>query len=47
MIVYKFCCHSEPVRTLAWESPKQDGNVTQRCSETIGDCHTSLRAGSQ
>ncbi|MBQ7801633.1 MAG: 3-phosphoshikimate 1-carboxyvinyltransferase [Oscillospiraceae bacterium] len=35
-------CHSEPVLTLAWESPKIDSQ-----SEKSGDCHTSLRTGSQ
>ena len=33
-------CHSEPVRTLAWESPSTFW-------KRGGDCHTSLRAGSQ
>ena len=42
IILPKKACHSEPVRTLAWESP-----MVLYLPEDPGDCHTSLRAGSQ
>ena len=32
-------CHCEPVRTLAWQSPRE-------IPESLGDPHTSLRTGS-
>ena len=55
-------CHSEPVRTLVWESPSNSGQpivmqtVLLRCFLEFfherwyvysGDCHASVRTGSQ
>ena len=55
-------CHSEPVRTLAWESPSNSGLpiviqtvlschfpefIHEKWYFYSGDCHTSLRTGSQ
>ena len=46
-------CHCEPVRTLAWQSPYISGIYEKRTNaltnrpELLGDCHTSVRAGSQ
>ena len=34
-------CHSEPVRTLAWESPGQEGEPPDMRPKNRGDCHTS------
>ena len=36
-------CHSEPVLRLVWESPSS----SRPCTPNDGDCHTSVRAGSQ
>ena len=55
-------CHSEPVRTLVWESPSNSrrpiviqsvlicpfpGFIHEKWYVYPGDCHTSLRTGSQ
>ena len=55
-------CHSEPVRTLVWESPSNFGQhiviqtvLSRHFPEFIheklyffpGDCHASVRTGSQ
>ena len=39
--LFPISCHSEPVRTLAWESPGLEGKCHIKQPEKLGDCHTS------
>ena len=42
--------HREPARTLVWRSPSIEGKAAVfigRCSKNSGDCHASVRTGSQ
>ena len=39
--LFLILCHSEPVRTLAWESPGLEGKCHTKQPKKLGDCHTS------